>query len=213
MTDTLKTTEKLQLILGSSSLYRKELLARLGLPFECSAPNIDEKPLLNEQPEQTAIRLAKEKAEAVAKQFQNAIIIGSDQVAILDNEQIGKPGNHTNAMAQLQKMSGRSVIFNTALCVLDNRPNSTFDKVQLQNILTLVKFRRLSDREIENYLRIEKPYDCAGSAKNEGLGIALIESIRSDDPTALTGLPLIALTSMLRNLRVDFFQSENGNQY
>ncbi len=150
------------------------------------------------------MRLAISKAAAIATGINDAIVIGSDQVATLDNEQIGKPGNHANALRQLQKMQGREVIFHTALCVLDTRLNAS-PQVQQQNVQTVVRFRHLPDAELDAYLRIEQPYDCAGSAKNEALGIALIESIQSDDPTALTGLPLIALTSMLRTAGVRFF--------
>ncbi|BBB60726.1 hypothetical protein UNDKW_2453 [Undibacterium sp. KW1] len=148
--------------------------------------------------------MAQQKAEVIAKSQPEAIIIGSDQVATLDGLQIGKPGNHEAALAQLQLMRGRDVAFHTALCVLDNRQQAAFP-LQIRDVCTMVRFRDLSDVELEAYLRIEQPYDCAGSAKNEGLGIAIIESINSDDPTALTGLPLIALTSMLRNTGLSFF--------
>lgn len=191
------------LVLASSSAYRKELLSRLQLPFEVVVPDIDETPLPGETPSATALRLAREKAAAVAAKMPGAIVIGSDQVATLDDEQIGKPGNHANALAQLQKMRGREVIFHTALCVWDGR-NST---AQVEDIQTVVKFRNLPDDELDAYLRIEQPYDCAGSAKNEALGIAILERIDSNDPTALTGLPLIALTGMLRNLGVTFFKN------
>jgi len=190
------------LVLASSSAYRKELLSRLQLPFEVAVPDIDETPQPGETPSATALRLAREKAAAVAAKIPGAIVIGSDQVATLDDEQIGKPGNHANALAQLQKMRGREVIFHTALCVWDGRNNSA----QVENIQTIVKFRDLPDDELDAYLRIEQPYDCAGSAKNEALGIAILERIDSSDPTALTGLPLIALTGMLRNLGVTFFK-------
>jgi len=189
------------LVLASSSTYRKELLSRLQLPFEVAVPAIDETPLPGETPSATALRLARDKAAAVAANMPGAIVIGSDQVATLDNEQIGKPGNHANALAQLQKMRGREVIFHTALCVWDGRNNTA----QVEDIQTVVKFRDLPDAELDAYLRIEQPYDCAGSAKNEALGIAILERIDSSDPTALTGLPLIALTGMLRNLGVSFF--------
>ncbi|NVM74534.1 septum formation protein [Duganella sp. SG902] len=189
------------LVLASSSAYRKELLSRLQLPFEVAAPDIDETPLPGETPSATALRLAREKAAAVAAKMPGAIVIGSDQVATLDDEQIGKPGNHANALAQLQKMRGREVIFHTALCVWDGRNHTA----QVEDIQTVVKFRDLPDAELDAYLRIEQPYDCAGSAKNEALGIAILERIDSRDPTALTGLPLIALTGMLRNLGVSFF--------
>ncbi|MYN42228.1 septum formation protein Maf [Duganella sp. FT109W] len=190
------------LVLASSSAYRKELLSRLQLPFEVAVPNIDESPQPGETPSATALRLALEKAAAVAAKMPGAIVIGSDQVATLDDEQIGKPGNHANALAQLQKMRGREVIFHTALCVWDGRDGSH----QLQDIQTVVQFRDLPDAELDAYLRIEQPYDCAGSAKNEALGITILERIDSNDPTALTGLPLIALTGMLRNIGISFFQ-------
>lgn len=194
-----------QLILGSSSKYRKELLARLRIPFDVIAPEIDEEPRPGETPDQTALRLAREKAAAIAAHAPNSLVIGSDQVATLDGEQIGKPGSHGNAMRQLQKMRGRLVVFHTALCLWDGRESSPQNAAQLENVQTFVTFRDLPDHELDAYLRIEQPYDCAGSAKNEGLGIALIEKIESSDPTALTGLPLIALTSMLRRAGTAFF--------
>lgn len=200
------SVSKKQIILASSSVYRKELLARLHLPFISITPNIDESPKEYESPDQTAIRLAQEKAEAISLQYPDAIIIGSDQVATLDGEQIGKPGDHHNALRQLQSMRGKTVIFHTALCVLHNHAENRHHQIQIENCKTIVQIRNLSDAEFNAYLHIEKPYDCAGSAKNEGLGIALLESVQSNDPTALTGLPLIALTSMLRNLKVDFFK-------
>ena len=195
-----------RLILASSSAYRRELLSRLQLTFEAVSPDIDESPWAGETPEQTALRLAEAKAEAVAQRTPDALVIGSDQVATLDGEQIGKPGDHQRALAQLQKMRGREVVFHTALCLLDNRATSTV-RVQKQNVQTLVCFRDLPDEELDAYLRIEQPYDCAGSAKNESLGIALLDQVSSDDPSALTGLPLIALTSMLRTAGVHFFLS------
>jgi septum formation protein len=194
-----------QLILGSSSRYRSELLSRLRLPFACMAPDIDETPTPGESPEATAMRLAQTKARAIAPKAPDALIIGCDQVATLDGNQIGKPGNHENALAQLRLMRGRKVIFHTALCLLDSRAGSPFP-LQLENVQVFVSFRDLPDEELDAYLRIEQPYDCAGSAKNEGLGIALIERIDSSDPTALTGMPLIALTSMLRRVGVPFFE-------
>ncbi len=194
-----------RLILGSSSKYRKELLSRLHLPFEVMVPAIDETPHSGESPEATALRLAQEKAAAVALQAPGSLVIGSDQVATLDGAQIGKPGSHENALKQLQKMRGRRVIFHTALCLLDGRQPPQDLEVQVKNIQTFVSFRDLPDAELEAYLRIEQPYDCAGSAKNEGLGIAIIEKIESADPTALTGLPLIALTNMLRRAGINFF--------
>lgn len=194
-----------QLILASGSKYRKELLGRLHLPFEVLVPNIDETPHTEETPEQTAMRLAKEKSFAVLSQVPQALVIGSDQVATLDGEQIGKPGSHDNALKQLQKMRGRQVIFHTALCLWDGRNPDPELAVQTQNVQTIATFRNLPDHELEAYLRIEHPYDCAGSAKNEGLGIAVLEKIESADPTALTGLPLIALCTMLRRAGVPFF--------
>ena len=196
---------KPQIILASSSAYRKELLQRLQLPFLAISPNVDERPLEHEAPEQTAMRLARQKAEAIAQQHPDAIIIGSDQVATLDGLQIGKPGTHDRALQQLQMMRGRQVIFHTALCVLSQQAQDAANVVQIQNCQTSVHFRDLSDAELDAYLRIEQPYDCAGSAKNEGLGITILQAIHSDDPTALTGLPLITLTSMLRKLGVTFF--------
>ena len=193
-----------RLILASSSRYRQELLSRLQIPFEAMVPDIDEAPLPGEAPEQTALRLARAKAEKIATSTDNALIIGSDQVATLDGLQIGKPGNHERALEQLRLMRGRRVIFHTALCLLDARANSTVP-LQVENVQTFVSFRNLPDAELDAYLRIEQPYDCAGSAKNEGLGIAILEKIDSTDPSALTGLPLIALTGMLRRTGVSFF--------
>ncbi len=195
-----------RLILASGSAYRKELLQRLRLPFEVMSPDIDESSLPDETPVDTAMRLAQAKAEKIAELTKPALVIGSDQVATLDNLQIGKPGNHANALAQLQLMRGRSVVFHTALCLIDTHPTSTMP-LQIENIQTVVTFRNLPDAELDAYLRIEQPYDCAGSAKNEGLGIALIAAIEGKDPTALTGLPLIALTNMLRNCGVSFFHA------
>ncbi len=194
-----------RLILGSSSKYRRELLSRLCIPFEVMAPNIEETSRPGEAPEATALRLAQEKAAAIAAVAPGALVIGSDQVATLDGGQIGKPGTHENALKQLQKMRGRRVIFHSALCLWDGRKRDPGHAAQLKNIQTFVTFRNLSDRELDAYLRIEQPYDCAGSAKNEGLGIAIIEKIESTDPTALTGLPLIALTTMLRQAGILFF--------
>ncbi|WP_338764460.1 Maf family nucleotide pyrophosphatase [Massilia sp. METH4] len=189
------------LILASSSAYRRELLQRLRLPFTVDVPDIDEMPLPGETPARTALRLAVDKARAVAARHPGSLVIGSDQVATLGEDQIGKPGNHAAALAQLQAMRGREVIFHTALCLWDGRDGSH----RLEDIATVVKFRDLPDAELDAYLRIEQPYDCAGSAKNEGLGIAILERVDSSDPTALTGLPLIALTGMLRAAGVPFF--------
>lgn len=198
-------TSQPRLILGSSSTYRKELLSRLQLPFDVMVPNIDETPAANESPDATALRLAQEKATVIGLKNPNSLVIGSDQVATLDGEQIGKPGTHENALKQLQKMRGRKVVFHTALCLFDSRANIAAPQIQLENVQTFVTFRDLPDAELDAYLRIEQPYDCAGSAKNEGLGITIIEKIESSDPTALTGLPLIALTTMLRRAGLSFF--------
>ncbi len=181
-----------RLILASSSRYRRELLERLAIPFDVMSPDIDETPLDNESPEATAIRLSIAKARAIGAA--NALIIGSDQVAMCDGRQIGKPGTHEAARAQLRSMSGRQVEFHSALCLYDTRN----DLVQSADVITHVRFRALSDEEIEAYLLAETPYDVAGSAKAEGLGIVLVDAIHSDDPTALIGLPLIALSAMLR---------------
>lgn len=205
-----QTQQKFKLILASGSAYRRELLSRLQLPFEAIAPDINESALANEAPERTALRLAEQKTLAIARIYPDSVIIGSDQVATLEGEQIGKPGTHEAALLQLQKMRGKEVIFHTALCLIDNRLNSDETRnefrTQIENVQTLVSFRQLSDAELDAYLRIEQPYDCAGSAKNEGLGITIIEKIVSNDPTALTGLPLISLTSMLRNIGIAFYQ-------
>jgi septum formation protein len=181
------------LILASSSIYRRDLLARLGLPFEAISPEVDERPLPNEGVAAMALRLAIAKAAAIAKAHPNAWVIGSDQAADLHGEAIGKPGNFDNALLQLQRMRGQTVYFHTAVCLM------RADYLVAMNIATEVRFRDLPDATLIDYLRIEQPYDCAGSAKCEGMGIALLESIRSDDPTALIGLPLIALSGLLRD--------------
>ena len=182
------------LILGSTSRYRKELLSRLQIPFETAAPDVDETPHSNESPKDLARRLALAKARAVALKNPEAIVIGSDQVADLEGTPLGKPGNHANATLQLQRMRGKTVIFQTALSVVCI--STGYERTDLAEVK--VKFRNLSDAEIESYLRAEEPYDCAGSAKSEGLGIALLDSIENDDPTALIGLPLIRTCQMLR---------------
>lgn len=182
-----------KIVLASGSKYRRELLARLGLPFEVATPEIDETPLPNEAPEQTARRLAEAKARITAEHFSQAIVIGSDQVAVLDGSPLGKPGNHRNAVRQLKAMRGREVVFHTALCICDAASGSAKTRV----IPYYVRFREYSDAQIERYLQREQPYDCAGSARCEGVGIALIAEMRGDDPNALIGLPLIALTEML----------------
>ena len=185
-------------ILGSTSRYRKELLSRLQIPFDTAAPDVDETPHPNESPQNLAMRLALAKARAVALKNSEAVVIGSDQVADLEGVPLGKPGNHANATLQLQRMRGKTVIFQTALSVVCLATG--FEKTDLAAVK--VKFRYLSDSEIESYLRTEEPYDCAGSAKSEGLGIALLEKIESDDPTALIGLPLIRTCQMLREAGV-----------
>ena len=185
----------MKLVLASTSAYRRELLQRFGLPFDVARPDIDESPLPDETPWATAERLAVEKARAVADQFEDALIIGSDQVAYMDDFRFGKPGTVERAIAQLKSMSGRTVIFHTALAVLNTRTG----RVQLNAVPTEVRFRTLSDAEIVRYVNKELPLDCAGSAKSEGLGITLLDALRGDDPNALVGLPLIALARMLRN--------------
>ena len=182
------------LILGSTSTYRRELLSRLRIPFEVVAPEVDETPNPHEAPAQLACRLAMVKARAVAFRFPQSVVIGSDQVADLDGEAIGKPGAHEAAVAQLQRMRGKRVVFQTAVAVVCEETG--FAQVELA--VVEVFFRTLADAEIEAYLRAEQPYDCAGSAKSEGLGIALLDSIESDDPTALVGLPLIRTCRLLR---------------
>jgi septum formation protein len=182
------------LVLGSSSRYRGEMLQRLRIPFEISAPEVDETPLPHEAPAALASRLALEKARAVARTWPSAIVIGADQVADLGGQPLGKPGNHARATEQLRQMRGKTVIFQTAVAVVC--ADTGFEQGSLAAVR--VKFLDLSDAEIENYLLAEQPYDCAGSAKSEGLGIALLESIDSDDPTALVGLPLIRTCALLR---------------
>lgn len=185
----------MKLVLASTSAYRRELLQRFGLPFEVARPDIDESPLPGETPQATAERLAVEKARAVAGQFEDALIIGSDQVAHMGDTRFGKPGTVERAVAQLQSMSGRTVVFHTALAVLSTRSG----RVQLDAVPTEVRFRSLSSDEIVRYVNKELPLDCAGSAKSEGLGITLLDALAGDDPNALVGLPLIALARMLRN--------------
>ena len=182
------------LILGSTSRYRRELLERLNLAFDVASPEVDETPLPGETPRALAQRLALAKARAVAASAPHAVVIGADQVADLNGLPLGKPGNHERAVAQLRQMRGQTVVFQTAVAVVCLQ--SGFEQQSLAAVS--VKFRALSDEEIENYLRAEQPYDCAGSAKSEGLGIALLDAIDSDDPTALIGLPLIRTCKMLQ---------------
>ena len=186
-------------ILASTSRYRRELLTRLHLPFDVQAPEVDETPRAGEAPRVLAERLALEKAMSVARRFPEAVVIGSDQVADLAGEPLGKPGDHARATAQLQRMRGQTLIFQTAVAVVCLATG--FEQRDLAPVR--VMFRELSDSAIETYLRVEQPYDCAGSAKSEGLGIALLEAIDSDDPTALVGLPLIRTANMLRAAGVD----------
>lgn len=189
---------KPELILASSSPYRKELLERLRIPFLAISPDIDETPMAGEKPEETALRLAQLKARKIAESHPKSLIIGCDQVATLDDIQLGKPGNHANALRQLQLMRGREVIFHSALCLY----NPATQKMQAEVVPYVVKFRQLHDAQIENYLQLEQPYQCAGSAKSEGLGIAIIEAMSGTDPNALIGLPLIRLIAMLENAGV-----------
>ena len=183
------------LLLASSSIYRKEMLARLGLPFETASPAIDETPLPCETAEQTSLRLAEAKACVLMDRYPAHLIIGSDQVALLDGIQLGKPGNHERAVAQLRQMRARTIEFHTALCLL----NAATGHKQTAVDITRVTMRDYTDDEIETYLQREQPYNCAGSAKTEGLGIVLIAAIENRDPTAIIGLPLIELVSMLKN--------------
>ena len=190
-----------QLVLGSSSKYRRELLSRLKVPFEVAVPDLDETPQSGESPRDLALRLALAKANAVAARFPEAVVIGSDQVADLDGEPIGKPGDHARATAQLRRMRARTVVFQTAVAVVCHATG--FEQVDLAPVK--VRFRDLDDAEIEAYLRSEEPYDCAGSARSEGLGIVILEAIESDDPTALIGLPLIRTSRMIRAAGVRLF--------
>ena len=183
------------IVLASTSPYRRDLLARLRLRFEVRAPAVDEAALPGEAARETALRLAQAKARAVAPGCPAALIIGCDQVAVLDGVSLGKPGNHASAVAQLKAMRGRNVLFHTALALFNARTGA----LQTAEVPTTVRFRQYGDAEIERYLEAERPYDCAGSARIEGLGIVLVESVHSSDPTALIGLPLMQLAAMLRN--------------
>ena len=186
---------KQPIILASSSEFRRELLLKLEIPFNCISPLIDETPLKDEKPQNTALRLAQEKAKKIGVEYPDALIIGCDQVATFDGIQLGKPINHENATKQLQLMRGREVIFHSALCLLNARTGN----MQAEVVPYIVCYRHLNDEQIENYLNKEQPYQCAGSAKSEGLGIALIERMTGEDPNALIGLPLIKLVTMLQN--------------
>ncbi|MEJ2362375.1 MAG: Maf family nucleotide pyrophosphatase [Gammaproteobacteria bacterium] len=184
-----------RLVLASTSPYRKALLEKLHLAFDVAAPDVDESPRPGESPEQLVARLAEAKAQSLADQFDNALIIGSDQVAVVDGKIAGKPGNHENAVAQLKRASGKRVTFLTGLCVY----NTLSKRSQVEVVPFSVIFRRLTDKQIENYLQQEQPYNCAGSFKSEGLGIALFERLEGDDPNTLIGLPLIRLIRMLES--------------
>jgi septum formation protein len=186
---------KQTIILASSSEFRRELLQKLKIPFRSISPRVDETPLDGEKPHETALRLAQVKARKIGDEYPHALVIGCDQVATLDGEQLGKPLNHINATKQLQKMRGREVTFHSALCLY----NAATGNMQAEVVPYIVRFRQLSDEKIENYLIKEQPYQCAGSAKSEGLGIALIERMIGEDPNALIGLPLIKLINMLEN--------------
>jgi septum formation protein len=188
------SSQNRRLVLGSTSPYRRELLSRLRLAFEVAAPAVDETPLPGETPRQIALRLALAKAKAVAAAHPDAVVIGSDQVADLAGEPLGKPGTHENAVVQLARMSGQTVVFHTAVAVVC--ADTGFEQLELAPVK--VQFRKLSAEEIEHYLHAEQPYDCAGSARSEGLGVALLDGIDSDDPTALVGLPLIRTCRMIR---------------
>jgi septum formation protein len=194
------------LVLASTSRYRRELLQRLRLPFEVVAPGVDETPATGEPPADLAQRLALAKAHAVAALRPQAVVIGSDQVADLDGEPLGKPGTHERARAQLRRMSGRRLVFQTAVAVV--RADSGFAQVRLAPVV--VHWRTLDDDEIERYLRAEQPYDCAGSARSEALGIALLDAVDSDDPTALIGLPLIRTCALLRAAGLDPLAAGDG---
>ncbi|MCU0761502.1 MAG: Maf family protein [Hydrogenophaga sp.] len=196
MSDTsIHSTPATALVLGSTSRYRRELLQRLQLPFETAAPDVDETPMPGESPKDLAVRLALAKARDVAIRYPDAIVIGSDQVADLDGMPLGKPLTHERATSQLRQMRGREVIFQTAVAVV--RQTTGYERCELAQVKVL--FRKLTDSEIERYLRAEQPYDCAGSAKSEGLGISLLERIDNDDPTALVGLPLIRTCQLIRS--------------
>lgn len=188
----MNTSTSLPIVLASTSPYRKELLQRMGIAFKTVAPDVDESSLPGESPENLVKRLAEAKARVIGKTCE-ALIIGSDQVAVSGDEILGKPGSHENALVQLRKLSGKLVTFQTGLCLL----NSTSNEMQVDTVPFRVQFRKLDEQQIERYLRADQPYNCAGSFKSEGLGITLFERMDGDDPTALIGLPLIRLTSML----------------
>lgn len=183
------------LVLASSSRYRRQLLARLQLPFDTVAPDVNEHLVSGEAPHELALRLARSKAQAVQAMFPTALIIGCDQVAVVDGTLLSKPGTHERAVRQLRLMRGKAVSFFTALCLL----NASTARIQSELVTVIVHMRELSDAQIERYLKTEQPYDCAGSARIEGLGITLVNRLEGEDPNALIGLPLISLCNMLRN--------------
>lgn len=197
-------TPRPALILASTSRYRRELLARLRVPFECVAPGVDESALAQETPARLASRLARAKAQAIASRRPDAVVIGADQVADLDGETIGKPGSHERAVAQLRRMSGHTVVFQTAVAVVQASRGFVAEVL----VPVAVRFRSLDAATIETYLRAEQPYDCAGSAKSEGIGLALLEAVEADDPTALIGLPLIHTCRLLRGAGIDVLQPD-----
>jgi septum formation protein len=188
-----------RVVLASTSRYRQGLLERLGMPFECADPQVGEAALPGEAPAATARRLAEAKARAVAIRFPDSLVIGSDQVASCEGARLDKPGNHENAVRQLTRVSGKTALFDTAVALLDTKSS----RLDARVVPCRVTFRSLSAAQIERYLRLEQPYDCAGSAKAEGLGIALIERMETEDPTSLVGLPLIALCELLRDAGFD----------
>ena len=194
-----------KLILGSTSPFRKEILAKLNLPFDCAKPNIDETAFENESPVELVERLAIEKAKAVANEHPDALIIGSDQVAMCDGEILGKPHNFENAVKQLEKFSNKTVVFYTGLCVYDSALDYTTALIEP----FLVHFKELSYAEIGNYLHAEQPYNCAGSFKSEGLGICLFEKLEGNDPNTLIGLPLIKLVELLKQHGVDVLAEQS----
>lgn len=189
----------MKLVLASTSPYRRELLARLGVPFEVAAPDVDETPLPGEAPDDTAQRLSVLKARAVAEKFPDALVIGSDQVALLEGRQLGKPGTHEKAVEQLKSMRGKALEFHTALTLLNARTG----RVQTANVPVRLIMRDYTDAQIEAYLKKDQPYNCCGSARSESLGIALIARYETEDPNALVGLPLIKLTEMLASEGLD----------
>ncbi|NMP15568.1 nucleoside triphosphate pyrophosphatase [Thalassotalea sp. Y01] len=194
-----------QLVLGSTSPFRKALLEKLGVPFACAKPDVDETALTDESPEQLVARLAEQKANAVAAQYPDALIIGSDQVAVCDGNILGKPHTHENAIKQLQSFSGKTVTFLTGLCLY----NSATQNSQVIVEPFYVSFRDLSLTEIDNYLKAEQPYNCAGSFKSEALGICLFKSLQGDDPNSLIGLPLIKLHQLLKNEGYDVLAKQS----